>query len=536
MAGDSYSFVIENFEERNVGRYSITAENQHGKATCSAEMLLESSSSSLSSDFAYSMMENSRMMGSARPMSESMYTEEIITRGSSGGDAEMNSEYKISKQQQQGGLGSSSMRSFISESRNIESSMPMMSRDHMSTTTVQQSVIPTTHIVREMSSSSSNREARETGIKVERDYRESNKGTQIEVIKKRDESSQWLTPDVGFERYTRIVNESAPFVTKEESRFSSTNADDSSVTHSYSYKEQSYGFGRGGAGAVTTGTGASDFSSTLIKDVKKQQQQMQLQRYEPIEFILDRQDNFANKSMLRGMDSFYQRSMNRFEPVNLIFERSSNYSRSGSLPPLISRMNFRSARSDFDHTDIEEESHFYADHSSFDKENYQQEQSYSSGGKMTYYKEVEKKFFKPSFKPVELVLDASYSYSSDFGKRYRDSSLPTIIRKRIRMPFRDQNYVNSSFIYDTYYTDFDSLASDFISDRQQQQQHQDKYVKYKSEYVEERESRGRQREESKFPTMKMTIDLKTPPCVQVPLKNITVTENHIAKLECVITG
>ena len=41
MAGDSYSFIITDFQERNVGRYSITAENHHGKATCSAKVLFE---------------------------------------------------------------------------------------------------------------------------------------------------------------------------------------------------------------------------------------------------------------------------------------------------------------------------------------------------------------------------------------------------------------------------------------------------------------------------------------------------------------
>ena len=43
MAGDTYSFVIENFQEINVGRYSITAENPSGKATCSAELVTEGS-------------------------------------------------------------------------------------------------------------------------------------------------------------------------------------------------------------------------------------------------------------------------------------------------------------------------------------------------------------------------------------------------------------------------------------------------------------------------------------------------------------
>lgn len=43
MAGDTYSFIIEEFQEKNCGRYTIIAENQHGKATCSAEIVLEGS-------------------------------------------------------------------------------------------------------------------------------------------------------------------------------------------------------------------------------------------------------------------------------------------------------------------------------------------------------------------------------------------------------------------------------------------------------------------------------------------------------------
>lgn len=41
MAGDSYSFIISDFQEKNIGRYSITAENHHGKATCSAKVIFE---------------------------------------------------------------------------------------------------------------------------------------------------------------------------------------------------------------------------------------------------------------------------------------------------------------------------------------------------------------------------------------------------------------------------------------------------------------------------------------------------------------
>jgi hypothetical protein len=41
MAGDTYSFIITDFNVQNIGRYSITSENAHGKATCSAEVTVE---------------------------------------------------------------------------------------------------------------------------------------------------------------------------------------------------------------------------------------------------------------------------------------------------------------------------------------------------------------------------------------------------------------------------------------------------------------------------------------------------------------
>lgn len=41
MAGDTYSIIIDNFAQENVGRYSVTAENPSGKATCSASVTIE---------------------------------------------------------------------------------------------------------------------------------------------------------------------------------------------------------------------------------------------------------------------------------------------------------------------------------------------------------------------------------------------------------------------------------------------------------------------------------------------------------------
>lgn len=497
MAGDTYSFIVDSFEEKNSGRYSITAENSSGKATCSAEVALEGI------DFSFAI-DNDDL-----PITESFYTEEIITKTTSGG--EVINETKIIK---------SSSKSGSSESKCIETILPQM---------------------RDMSSQSQIMDTKETGIQIQTDHMD--KGSQIEVIRSvRDESSQWKSPEVEIERITNVVRESAPFATTEESRFASSNVDENSVSQSYSYMHKSYSFNSaaGGAGAAASTIGAEtkttsghDFSTTLIKDVHPR-------HYEPIELIINRDSSMCSAMHTNAacncsssyIDSccFHHRPLHRFEPINLIVHKC----RSGSLPPLISRINFRSsAKSDFEHTDTEDDTsyYYYADRSSFDKENYYYSNNES---KMHYYKEIERQARKPAFKPVELVLDASSL--SDSGKRYRDHSLPT--SKRIRVP-KNQNLFTSSFVYDNnsnyqYYDydyDFDS-SSDFISDRGTENKF--KYASYKSSFstMDQKQVKG----ETKYPTMEMTIDLKAPPTVDVPLRNINVTEGHSAKLECVVNG
>lgn len=101
MAGDTYSFIIEDFGEHNCGRYAIFAENQHGKATCSAEIVLEGAEFSTSNRYeAESATENSK----------TSYAEETTTR-------------KI------GGMDQRSVtKSMHSESRGVET-MPLVTRD-----------------------------------------------------------------------------------------------------------------------------------------------------------------------------------------------------------------------------------------------------------------------------------------------------------------------------------------------------------------------------------------------------------------------
>ena len=101
MAGDNYSLVIENFKEQNCGRYAILAENQHGKATCSAEIVLEGR------DFSTS---NRYEAESANANSKTSYAEETTTRKIGGMD-------QVSK-----------TKTITSESHGIDS-MPLVMHD-----------------------------------------------------------------------------------------------------------------------------------------------------------------------------------------------------------------------------------------------------------------------------------------------------------------------------------------------------------------------------------------------------------------------
>ena len=40
----------------------------------------------------------------------------------------------------------------------------------------------------------------------------------------------------------------------------------------------------------------------------------------------------------------------------------------------------------------------------------------------------------------------------------------------------------------------------------------------------------------KLPCMEMTIDLKAPPTIEVPLKNVHSAEGQFVKLECIVNG
>lgn len=315
--------------------------------------------------------------------------------------------------------------------------------------------------------------------------------------------------------------------------------------------------------------------------------------------------------------------------MNLIFQKP--FYRSGSLPPLVSRIiKSSTTRSDFE-TDTEESYYYYADR--FGHHHHHDCGAAGLGGgfvnvfadaaggagsglgesKMTYYKGcIEKRSSRPTtaFKPVELILDASsvlsdnqFSGKQHYHRSYyhrRDKSLPSrnvpvgsssIVShttssrssRRSAVPIKHRNLVTSSFIYDhnannnssalsksnfdymrrhqQFTTDYDFMndfygyttdsggigrcdldftVSDFVSDQyQQQQQRRDtgRYAAYKSLVTtEETRKKVSGGQEAKYPTMEMTIDLKAPPTVDVPLSNLTVIEGQSARFECVMTG
>ena len=402
-------------------------------------------------------------------------------------------------------------------------------------------------ITRELSTQSAIPDTKETGIQIHTDT--TDKSSQIEQVRTRDGSSQ-----SEFARNSTVVVGSAPFANTAESRFSSKieSSSSSNVSRNFSYSQQQQQQQQSVAFSSSSTTGmigassssvsrtatiapvSADYSTTLIKDIN--------QHYEPVELILNRSDSVhshhaaahnSSSTIIKEVEDFnhhhhhhhhqqQQRQVNRFEPVNLIFPRPFyGMGRSGSLPPVVSRVNYKStARSDFEHTDTEDDSSYYYQHQADNKENYA---TYAAESKLTYYKGIERKA-RPQFKPVELVLDAS-SLSDSGNKRYRDNSYPASMQsKRIRTP------VTSAFIYDNS-AEYDSSTSDFISDQQLEARYKQSSARNTS--MEEKESRGLA---VKLPGIEMTIDLKAPPTIETPLKNVHSAEGQFVKLECVVNG
>lgn len=117
--------------------------------------------------------------------------------------------------------------------------------------------------------------------------------------------------------------------------------------------------------------------------------------------------------------------------------------------------------------------------------------------------------------------------------------------------FNDNNNYFSGYATDSGRYDMDYNISDFVSDQQFRQSSSvtaaaptttssGRYAAYKSMVTEETSKKvvggGGQREEAKYPTMEMTIDLKAPPTMDTPLSSLTVVEGQSARFECVLSG
>ena len=251
MAGDTYSFVIDNFQERNAGRYSISAENPSGRATCSAELASEGN------DFKGNFLAPLNILKLLTP-SQVTYSEEIITESSYGdGMDNLIKESKTVRESKTSGGNTVS-----SESKSVET-IPITMQSPRST------FIPVS--MKDMSIQSSN-----LMDLVDR-------ASQMDAIRAVmvDESSQWSkSPDVEVERLSNLVSHgSAPFVaTKEESRFASSSVNSSTNQQSFSYMKKSCSFSNQASHETQTHTQTthhmpqqSDFSTTLIKDVNQRQ-------------------------------------------------------------------------------------------------------------------------------------------------------------------------------------------------------------------------------------------------------------------------
>jgi hypothetical protein len=636
MAGDTYSFVLDSFDESNCGRYSIVAENTHGKATCSAEILFEGTEFSPASG-ALSPTSSSR--------SQSAYHEETVSTKTVGDVSET---VKTSKQMNIINNGNSTV---ATESKSIET-VPLSTRD--------------------LSTQSFHPQMRETGIQIATD-----------VL---DKSCQWMDNNGSNAQQLLaacIGGEAAPLVgansSFEQQRFASSSKNESSSSYSYAAHQSSSFATSGGATTLTT-LPHVDFSTTLIKDIN------QHSNFEPVELIINQGGHYGSGGCLSSgsghhhmhghqcdhhqnhhshhnhhshcdhhqhhcgghhhhhqiMDEFncssashrshhhqqmHHSSTNAaraFEPINLIIQKPC--SRSGSLPPLISKLNLNSSSSAayasaaYDAsacTDDESAAYYYY------CDNKENSNSHRNSNSNIYYKAAsssstaqQQRTSRPTsaFKPVELILDAS-SLSTDYttiGKRYRDSSLPSAHTKRIRMPIQHTNMNESSFIYDAsnnnnnntinnccagstlaratsnmsncYYDcsagigngsggcvacscncscnncdyDYRFNSSDFLSGsnleqhQHQHQQHQHRQQRseagtsYKfstlsssaedSHRIRVEQQQPAQFRPVKFPTMEMTIDLKSPPVIEQPLTHISVYEGQSARLECVLNG
>ncbi len=488
MAGDTYSFIIDSFEERNCGRYTIIAENNYGKASCSAECLFEGSA----------FMNEVAQSEQCNVVTEDVYS----------------------------GLSNASTRTFSqaqtvrTESKSIET-LPVTKRDLSVQSTIPQ--------MKDMSSQMHS-SVKDHGIQINPEQRDkstsyvhtssheaysSSAGTHLRI------DSGRLDPAVG------IVIRATP------ERHNSV-----------------------------------DYSTTLIKDINARQ------HFEPVELIVNSgsSSNLHQATYLEEQQSFQHRPMNRFEPVNLVIHKPG-LGRSGSLPPIKSRVNYKNSHHVVETADEHRHHHHHHQHANH---------SYAQESKMSHYRDLQQRHHHHQpvvFKPVELVLDAANIETS--GKRVRECSVPCSgssgSKRRVactcsvymNLPCASSSSASccycccsSCYVYEPVVvcTDNESITSDFISDRlvepvcqharhhhhqHQSHQHHHQHHQHQSHSHHQQQHRASvssiderfiNQHTNSFGSVEMNVDVRTPPCIDVPLRNVQTAQGETVKLECVVSG
>ena len=363
----------------------------------------------------------------------------------------------------------------VSESIGIET-MPIHTKDFsMQSMTQTREVSSQSYVI-----------TREASMQIQSDLRD--RGSQIELPKTKDTGSQWQIT-TNEDRSSNIV----PIqVTTEE--FKLDDGTNSNISKSYSsFIEKSYS---------TFTEPQVDYSTTLIKDVTP--------HFEPVELIVQNRSLNNSTTYIKEIDNI---RLNKLEPVKLILSKTQQQStstRSGSLPPS-SRQKVRYSRYDYSDASVDDDVfYYYTGKSSADRER---------DAKVVYYKEVETKAVKPTFEPIELVLQPTYSH-----KRIRDLSLPST--KRIRVPLKQQQQQQNTYRYE-----YEDSSSDFISDSRQVQNTYYQIGSNNKSYSSEFEVENR-----KLPTVDMKLDLKVPPTIEMHLRDIDAVEEQDIRLDCVVSG
>jgi hypothetical protein len=177
---------------------------------------------------------------------------------------------------------------------------------------------------------------------------------------------------------------------------------------------------------------SGNYTAANANNFRTERQQFGSQTFTTENSSINRSFNMEQSSY---QSSSIRSSGQQQQPQQQLFQRPVfGIGRSGSLPPLVSRISQRSPAR--------------AEHMEIEDENYSTHHSYAVAGaaesQSAYYKGIEQKV-RSQFKPIEFVIDTPPPPThAEIGKRprSRDQSNPTTIEsKRVRTPvsFLDSN-------------------------------------------------------------------------------------------------